>query len=287
LGLLVGELSVLTAIVLHCGVLILGGENDWQVWALIDLIVHLPIAVLEGVILGSTVAFLARVKPEMLGWRPPIPLEDFAAFAPSRTGAETTITAKEEGVRTPDKLPGVLGLVLLLGVPTSAYAHKLEMAAVLRPGWQVQVEGWYETGEPAADAAVQVWRDAERVADGRLDERGIYVFSYERVAPLRVVVNAGGGHRAETRVPADILAGHVLAISVACVPPTPAPLLAAPLLVPVRLAGEPVPVAPPLVQRQRGPQFVNLAIGLGLLLGGTLLAVLARRFRKASPTAPA
>ncbi len=70
LGLLVGELSVLAMVALHCGVLILGGESNWQVWALIDFIVHLPIAVLEGVVLGFTVGFLARVKPEMLGWQP-------------------------------------------------------------------------------------------------------------------------------------------------------------------------------------------------------------------------
>ena len=35
---------------------------------------HLPFAVIEGVILGFVVGFLARVKPEMLGIRrsPPI-----------------------------------------------------------------------------------------------------------------------------------------------------------------------------------------------------------------------
>jgi cobalt/nickel transport system permease protein len=70
LGLLVGELSVLATVALHCGVLILGGESNWQVWAMIDLIVHLPIAVIEGVVLGFTVGFLARVKPELLGWKP-------------------------------------------------------------------------------------------------------------------------------------------------------------------------------------------------------------------------
>lgn len=69
LGLLVGELSVLATVVLHTGVLILGGEQDWQTWALLDLLIHLPIAVIEGVIVGFTVGFLVRVKPEMLGWR--------------------------------------------------------------------------------------------------------------------------------------------------------------------------------------------------------------------------
>ena len=66
LGLLVGELSVLIAVALKCVVLILGGEQDWQRWALIELVGHLPIAVIEGIVLGFTVGFLTRVKPEML-----------------------------------------------------------------------------------------------------------------------------------------------------------------------------------------------------------------------------
>lgn len=70
LGLLVGELTVLGTVVLKTGVLILGGEQDWRTWALIELAAHIPIAVVEGVVLGFTVGYLARVKPEMLGWKP-------------------------------------------------------------------------------------------------------------------------------------------------------------------------------------------------------------------------
>lgn len=70
LGLLVGELTVLVTVVLKTGVLILGGEQDWRTWALIELLAHVPIAVVEGVVLGFTVGYLARVKPEMLGWKP-------------------------------------------------------------------------------------------------------------------------------------------------------------------------------------------------------------------------
>lgn len=70
LGLLVGELTVLLTVVLKTAVLILGGEQDWRTWALIELLVHVPIAVVEGIVLGFTVGYLARVKPEMLGWKP-------------------------------------------------------------------------------------------------------------------------------------------------------------------------------------------------------------------------
>jgi hypothetical protein len=68
LGLLVGELTVLLTVALNCLVLIAGGEQNWQTPALILLVANLPLAVLEGVVLGFTVGFLARVKPAMLGW---------------------------------------------------------------------------------------------------------------------------------------------------------------------------------------------------------------------------
>jgi cobalt/nickel transport system permease protein len=71
LGLVVGEFAVLATILLHALVLVLGGGKDWSGVALLTFIIHLPLAVLEGAILGFTVGFLARVKPEMLGWTTP------------------------------------------------------------------------------------------------------------------------------------------------------------------------------------------------------------------------
>ena len=68
LGLFVGELAVLATILLNCAVLVWGGHEDWHTLALITLLAHLPIAVIEGVVLGFVIAFLARVKPELLGW---------------------------------------------------------------------------------------------------------------------------------------------------------------------------------------------------------------------------
>jgi cobalt/nickel transport system permease protein len=67
LGFLIGVLSVLLTAGLNCVVLILGGETNWPTPPLVLVIAHLPIAVVEGVILGFVVGFLARAKPEMLG----------------------------------------------------------------------------------------------------------------------------------------------------------------------------------------------------------------------------
>jgi cobalt/nickel transport system permease protein len=70
LGLLVGGVAVLATTALNCAVLLWGGQEDWHTLALLTFVAHLPVAVVEGVVLGFTVGFLVRVKPEMLRWRP-------------------------------------------------------------------------------------------------------------------------------------------------------------------------------------------------------------------------
>ena len=67
IGFLIGEISVLATVALNCAVLIAGGEEHWPTPPLVLVVAHLPIALIEGTILGFTVGFLARVKPEMLG----------------------------------------------------------------------------------------------------------------------------------------------------------------------------------------------------------------------------
>jgi cobalt/nickel transport system permease protein len=73
LGLLVGEITVLATAALNFLVLLYGGQEDWHTLALVTFVAHLPIAVVEGIIMGFAVGFLARVKPDMLGW---VPLEE-------------------------------------------------------------------------------------------------------------------------------------------------------------------------------------------------------------------
>jgi cobalt/nickel transport system permease protein len=66
LGLLVGEIAVLTTVFLHCLTLVWGGTSDWRSLVVLTLPPHLVIAAVEGVVLGFAVSFLARVKPELL-----------------------------------------------------------------------------------------------------------------------------------------------------------------------------------------------------------------------------
>jgi cobalt/nickel transport system permease protein len=88
LGLLVGEFAVLATAFLNCLVLSWGGQEDWHALALLVFVAHLPIAVIEGVVLGFTVGFLARVKPDLLGWHgEEAKAKPSAAFdVPSRNG---------------------------------------------------------------------------------------------------------------------------------------------------------------------------------------------------------
>jgi cobalt/nickel transport system permease protein len=68
LGLLVGEVAVLATVLLNCVVLYWGAQEDLRSFALVTFMAHLPLAVIEGLILGFVVGFLASVKPDLLGW---------------------------------------------------------------------------------------------------------------------------------------------------------------------------------------------------------------------------
>jgi cobalt/nickel transport system permease protein len=70
MGLVVGMSATLASAVLNCLVLTWGGVEDWRELARLVLLAHLPVVVIEGLILGFTIKFLAQVKPEMLGLVP-------------------------------------------------------------------------------------------------------------------------------------------------------------------------------------------------------------------------
>jgi ABC-type Co2+ transport system permease subunit len=51
---------------LNAVVLVAAGIEDWRIVAALVLAAHIPIALIEGFVVGCTVSFLGRVKPEML-----------------------------------------------------------------------------------------------------------------------------------------------------------------------------------------------------------------------------
>ena len=95
LGLFVGGTAVLVTVLLLCLTLWLGGTADWRSLIVLALVPHLLIAAVEGVILGFTVSFLARVKPDMLRGRCssmplplPVPLPEMGTGMDTGTGRE-------------------------------------------------------------------------------------------------------------------------------------------------------------------------------------------------------
>lgn len=69
IGLLIGTTSVLATALLTGMALLFGSHEVGHTPVLMILVAHVPIAVVEGMVLGFTVGFLVRVKPELLGWQ--------------------------------------------------------------------------------------------------------------------------------------------------------------------------------------------------------------------------
>jgi len=86
-----------------------------------------------------------------------------------------------------------------------AQAHRLEADYRVLPGHKIAVETWFDlTGESPVGARVSVYHQAGGavLAEGNLDDKGLFVFSYSQSEPLRIVVAAAGGHRKELEIPA-------------------------------------------------------------------------------------
>ncbi len=88
-GLLLGQFTVLETLVLNSLVLAYGAEENWETLAKLVFIAHLPIAAVEGVVLGFTLSFLTKVRPDILGKPPSGDLN--VSSPPNFPGAETPL----------------------------------------------------------------------------------------------------------------------------------------------------------------------------------------------------
>lgn len=66
LGFLVGLTGFLFTIFFHTAVMLLGGVPNLEPIILITCLIHLPLAIVEGLTVGFMVNFLAKVKPDLL-----------------------------------------------------------------------------------------------------------------------------------------------------------------------------------------------------------------------------
>lgn len=220
-GCVIGMTSVLATLVLQAVVLLWGGAEDWHQIVWLVFYAHLPIVLLEGVVLGFTVSFLARVKPEMLD------LNDEALRKWDRPNQQTS-SDEEDGIKSPGtdvtanpsadapdvQLPSparppalLLVFLTILLTANAARAHSPHAGYTVLADRQIQIDGWFDPGDaPMKGAKVEVFRPDKRLlVEGRLDEKGIFVFRFTKAETLDVVVSAGAGHRASVVIPREKL----------------------------------------------------------------------------------
>jgi nickel transport protein len=112
--------------------------------------------------------------------------------------------------RTPPltTLAAIVSVFVVLADSGMVHAHRLDVQCFVRPGRRVQVEGWFDNGATPRAAQVRVFRaDGELLKEGKLDANGVFIFTFTEVEPLRVVVDAGGGHKKEVTIQAVELEG--------------------------------------------------------------------------------
>jgi cobalt/nickel transport system permease protein len=195
-GAILGAFAVMFTAFLAGLVLVADGADRWAYFASIGFVGHVPLALIEGVILGVTVGFLAKVKPELL---------------PYTQGEGEKIVDNKDRV-TPTSLPTratrtLLMIASLLASASPARVHQLnvEKKIDLRQK-KVTIESWYETGDSPKDATVTILRDDDtELIKGPLDDKGEFTFRYEQPEQLWVHVNASGGHRAVLTISAKEL----------------------------------------------------------------------------------
>jgi cobalt/nickel transport system permease protein len=210
IGFALGAISVLMTLILQAAVLLWGGAEDWRQIVAVVFIAHLPIVLVEGIVVGFTVSFLARVKPEMIGlsgstldkWQPATrdpSADDADRIAAEPTGTNTSQLRVSSVRQAPGMSPPPLLLLAALTVmfaATPAHAHRLDAAYKVLPDRRVQIESWFDLGGLPKGGTVQVFRPGDRLlAEGQLDDNGQFTFRFTEVEPLRVIVSAGGGHR--------------------------------------------------------------------------------------------
>lgn len=174
-GCSLGMIAVLATLILQAAVLLWGGAEDWQSIVRLVFYAHLPVVALEGIVLGFTVNFLIRVKPEMLGLK-----------CPSTTALAVFIA--------------------LWMTANPAHAHRLQASYYFVADGKVRIESYFDDNKIPRSATVEVRRpDGRLLAKGPLDDQGRFVFALDDAESLQVTINAGAGHRKSFVIPCEHL----------------------------------------------------------------------------------
>jgi len=174
--------------------------------------------------------------------------------------------------------------IVLVGVllPAVAMAHRV----VVFPYWEgeeVRVEAFFSDGTPVKGGVVRVYDPAGRLlTEGRTDAEGTFGFKPEGKGPLKVVLEASMGHKAEAVL---ALEGPSESVSETTEGPkgTPAQVDLQALKEAVRevVAEEVRPIIRELARREAGPSFRDVVGGIGWIVGlmGIWLYLKSRRPR--------
>ena len=88
----------------------------------------------------------------------------------------------------------------LVSISTPALAHKVTIFAWVE-GDRVLTESKFSGGRKATRAKVAVFdREGTQLLEGKTDGKGAFSFGIPKLTDLRIVLNAGTGHRAEWTV---------------------------------------------------------------------------------------
>jgi len=104
-----------------------------------------------------------------------------------------------------------------------ALAHKVLVTAYVE-GNTVFVEGGFSDGTPCKNAGIEIFDPSgKKLLEGKTNEDGEFSFKPPQKTDLKLVLNAGMGHRGEYTVPADELQGVVVGNQATTTEAIPAP----------------------------------------------------------------
>ncbi len=115
-----------------------------------------------------------------------------------------------------------IALYLTMTAPC-ALAHKVLLGAYVE-GDTVFVESGFSDGTPCKNARIEVFDPSgNKLLEGKTNEDGEFSFKPPQKTDLKLVLNAGMGHRGEYTVPADELQGVVVGNQATTTEAMPAP----------------------------------------------------------------
>ena len=99
-------------------------------------------------------------------------------------------------------------LVSAFCIITNAYAHRVNIYAYAEDG-MVHSESYFADGKKCKNSVLEVFdeKDGTKLLEGKTDEKGRFSFKIPKATPLKLILHAGMGHRAEFTLSEDEVRG--------------------------------------------------------------------------------